>query len=261
MDTVSPFSNSGGPRILAHRGASVRERENTVAAFRLATDLGADGVELDVRRTADGVLVVHHDPAIEDVGRIPLVSMADIRRSAPWVPTFEEALDACTGVVNVEIKNSPAEPDHDPDDGVAQSVAPVLLGLIERGSALEFVVSSFNPRTIARVREVAPSLATGWLTMPGLDPLDALAVVVTQGHRALHPPIWSLTGAGAAAPGDAAGLDGALLDELIGAAHGAGIAVTVWTVDDPAAMLALAQAGVDAIITNVPDIAVSTLRP
>src|SRR5581483_6167395 len=103
--------------ILAHRGAHAPEtpgvRENTVEAFRRA-DL-ADGVELDVRRAPDGRLVVVHD-RIEG----PL---------APWVPTLEEALEACTGLVNVEIKSEP---------GLGEEVAVALRG------ASNVVVSSFN---------------------------------------------------------------------------------------------------------------------
>ena len=75
MDMSSP---SDGPRILAHRGASARARENTVEAFRLASALGADGVELDVRRTADGALVVHHDPSVDGVGALYESTMADL---------------------------------------------------------------------------------------------------------------------------------------------------------------------------------------
>jgi glycerophosphoryl diester phosphodiesterase len=246
-------STSGhrGPRILAHRGASLRERENTVEAFRMAGALGADGVELDVRRTADAVLVVHHDAEVDGLGRLCESTMADLRRSAPWIPTFEEALEACTGVVNVEIKNSPREPDHDPAEGVASTVARVLSEMSASGTALEFVVSSFNPRTIARVRDEAPNLATGWLIVPGVDPRDALAFVVAEGHRALHPPVWAFTDDGA---------DPGLLEELVAVAHAQEIELNVWTVDEPSVMLALAHAGVDAVITNVPDVAVETLR-
>lgn len=247
---MSSSSGNAGPRILAHRGASARARENTTEAFRLATELGADGVELDVRRTADGVLVVHHDLSVEDIGLIPKVTMADLRRSAPWIPTFEEALDACTGVVNVEIKSSPAEPEYDSRHEIADDVAAVLVALNRAGTSLEFVVSSFNPLTIGRVKEVAPELRTGWLIMPTFDAIEAVELVTSHGHQALHPPLWSL--------GE---LGDAVLDEVVGAAHARGVAISVWTVDDPSTMRRMAEAGVDSIITNVPDIAVSALRP
>ena len=101
--------------MIAHRGASRAERENTVAGVPPGGEMGSDAVELDVRRTADGVLVVHHDPDLAD-GRV------DRRPAAPPIcpptcPTLDAALDACAGMwVNVEIKNDPDEPDFDPTD-------------------------------------------------------------------------------------------------------------------------------------------------
>src|SRR5271155_5597270 len=88
--------------VYAHRGLHDKERENTVGAFTAAVALGVDGVELDVRRTGDGVLVVHHDPTI---GRLGIAEA--LQRDLPtYVPTLDEAMKACEGVlVNVEIKN------------------------------------------------------------------------------------------------------------------------------------------------------------
>ena len=71
------------PLVLAHRGANRLARENTVDAFVRARELGADGVELDVRRTADGVLVVHHDAAVEPVGLLVEQPFAEIRAALP----------------------------------------------------------------------------------------------------------------------------------------------------------------------------------
>ena len=77
------------PLVLGHRGASAGAPENTVAAFTRARELGADGVELDVRRTADGVLVVHHDPDVRGVGLIASTPVGGAARgparsSPPW---------------------------------------------------------------------------------------------------------------------------------------------------------------------------------
>ncbi len=91
-----------GPRILAHRGASRVARENTVEAFVGAAALGADGVELDVHRSADGELVVHHDAEAPGLGVLAEHSVDDIRRVLPYVPTLAEVLDACAELlVNV----------------------------------------------------------------------------------------------------------------------------------------------------------------
>src|SRR5215212_2876995 len=104
-------------QVIAHRGASRAEPENTIRAFRRAARMGSDAVELDVRRTLDGALVVHHNPGLPDCRVIAATDAADLPAS---VATLEAALDACAGMwVNVEIKNDPAEPDFDPDDTIA----------------------------------------------------------------------------------------------------------------------------------------------
>src|SRR5579885_3092565 len=89
------------PLVLAHRGGRGPARENTVAAFRHGLAAGADGVELDVRRSADGVLVVHHDPDVAGTAVDQLAAQV----LPPWLPTLGAALAACTGaVVDVEVK-------------------------------------------------------------------------------------------------------------------------------------------------------------
>src|ERR1700748_2973484 len=96
------------PLVLGHRGASAVEPENTLAAFARARELGADGVELDVRRTAHDVLVVHHDPRVDGLGVIVGSSFAELHAAVPAIPTLAEALDACRGLlVNAEIKCLP----------------------------------------------------------------------------------------------------------------------------------------------------------
>ena len=97
------------PRVIAHRGASTLARENTLEAFALAGRLGADAVELDVRRAAGGELVVHHDAHLPD-GRLIRATRHDELPSD--LPDLSAALDACAGMwVNVEIKNDPGEAD------------------------------------------------------------------------------------------------------------------------------------------------------
>src|SRR3989442_171546 len=92
----------GPPSVIAH------SRENTLEAFTAARSLGADGVELDIHRSADGALVVHHDAAAPGLGVLAEHSLAEIRAVIPSVPTLDEALDTCAGMfVNVEVKNLP----------------------------------------------------------------------------------------------------------------------------------------------------------
>jgi glycerophosphoryl diester phosphodiesterase len=219
-------------RVIAHRGASQRAPENTVTAFTIARAIGADLVELDARRTSDGVVVVHHDARLEDGRAVASLAASALPRH---IPTLAQALDACAGmVVNVEIKNTPGEPDHDPHDIHLDAI----LDVVRAGRPLdEVLVSSFNASTIARVHDREPALATAQLTFALDDPVAMVRDVARAGHRALHP--FDLT------------VDAA----LVALAHRAGLAVNVWTVDDESRMRALVAMGVDGICTNVPDVA------
>ena len=229
----------GDPRVLAHRGASRVAPENTIEAFAKARDLGADGVELDVHRSADGVLVVHHDAEAPGFGVLAEHSRDEIARALPSAPTLVRALDACAGMlVNIEVKNLPGDADFDPEDRAAADLVELLHSRDRRDDVL---VSSFNLATIDRVRDLDPDIATGFLTLVGLDPLEGVAVAHDRGHRAVHPDVRSL-------PGPAA-------DAVAERAHELGLAVNVWTVDEPSEIRRLAAAGVDGIVTNVPDVA------
>jgi glycerophosphoryl diester phosphodiesterase len=231
------------PRILAHRGACRVARENTVDAFVAAGALGADGVELDVHRSADGVLVVHHDADAPGLGVLAEHRAADIRRRLPHVPTLEEALDACAGLlVNVEVKNLPGDADFDPDDGAASGLVELLHARQNRD---EVLISSFNLATIDRVRALDPGLPTGFLTLLGFDPLDGIAIASDRGHSAVHPDVRSMRGP--------------VAEAVVGRARELGLAVNVWTVDAPEEIRRLAAAGVDGLVTNVPDIARAAL--
>lgn len=234
--------------MIAHRGASAHERENTLAAFAKAAELGAEWVELDVRTSADGVLVVHHDPHLAD-GRFVFETP---RGELPaHVPTLADAL-MCTAraglATNVEIKALPGEADESTAARVTDAAVDLVLEHVERFGPdgtdgtdgivpVEVLVTCFDPRTLARVRDRAPAtLRTGFLTMGG--PVeDVVAVARDGGHVAINP--W----------------DPIVAEPLVELAHRSGLAVNVWTVDDPARMAELVELGVDGLITNVVDTA------
>ena len=222
--------------VIAHRGASAVRKENTVEAFVEARRLGADMVELDVRRTRDGVLVIHHDASVPGGGAI-----VELRHDAlpPWLPTLEQAIDACVGmVVNIEVKSSPLDPDFDEDRWVAGRVAEQLG---ERGWRDRVLVSSFDLVSVDRIRAVDDAIPTALLTLPGFDTREAAATALAHGHRVLHPH------------------DLAVTPDLVAHLHALGMTVNVWTVDDPARMHELVEMGVDGICTNVPDVLVQVL--
>jgi glycerophosphoryl diester phosphodiesterase len=214
--------------VLAHRGANRLAPENTVAAMARAVELGADGVELDVHRSADGQLVVRHD-AETPVGALGDLTLAEIRDGLAGVPTLAEVLDVCRGrLVNVEVK--------DPDPRAAEALV-ALLG--QRNGADDVLVSSFDLRTVDRVHEAAPQVPSGLLSF-GLDVFEALATAEAHGHHALHPDVWTLLQA------DVAG--------LTRQAHDGGMAVNVWTVNEADDLRRLRDAGVDAVITDAADL-------
>jgi glycerophosphoryl diester phosphodiesterase len=222
--------------VLAHRGASGGTSENTVEAFCEARRLGADGVELDVRRSADGALVVHHDAEIPGVGPIAMLRVTDLPSA---VPLLDAAVVACGDLlINIELKDLPGEPGFDPTYPLAGLVAAFVA---ERDLVASVIVSSFDLAAANAVRLVEPAIATAWLTPSGFDQRRALDSVVAGGHAALHPHHSAVTA------------------DLVDSAHHAGVAVNAWTVDDPRRMRELAAASVDAIITNRPDLAKAVL--
>lgn len=221
----------GRPDVIAHRGASAAAPENTVAAFELAVEMGADGIELDVRRTADGHLVVHHDAHLADGSAI-----VSLRRDQlpEHVPDLDVALGACAGAwVNLEIKNTSSDPDFDPDRLLATATID-LLSTFPDGPE-RWLISSFDPGTIDRIRAIGSPIRTALLLFTITD--QALASAVASGHHALHP--W----------------EGNLDEPAVRAAHDAGLAVNAWTCNDEDRLRELIGFGVDGVCTDVPDVA------
>jgi glycerophosphoryl diester phosphodiesterase len=214
-----------GMLVLAHRGANRVAPENTVPAMREAVDRGADGVELDVHRTADGAMVVRHD-AETPGGPVGELALADLLHAHPEVPVLDEVLEVCRGrLVNVEIK--------DPDPRAAEAVVELLDA--RRGRADDVLVSSFDLATVDRVHELAPALPTGFLSF-GLDPHSALLIAFEHHHTAVHPDVWTLANIDVAA--------------FVARARDLGVQVNVWTVNDAEQLEQLRDAGVDAVITD-----------
>jgi glycerophosphoryl diester phosphodiesterase len=229
--------SSSTPLIAAHRGASKAERENTLAAFRLAESLGADMVELDVRLSADQHLVVHHDAVVEGLGPIVELRAADL---PPHVPTLAESLEACGAMhVNIEIKSDRDEPGYDTTHRLTRLVVELLAADPRKG---RYIVSSFDRSVIDLYKELDPAMATGFLYSVSARPGRVIDACVRDGHQAIHP------------------YHVPLIRRTVEQASEAGLAVNVWTVDDPDRMRALASWGVSALITNVPDVARVALR-
>ncbi len=239
---------AGEPLLLAHRGASAEAPENTLAAFRLAMDEGADGLELDVWRCGSGEVVVHHDrDARRSAGsalRLDRAPWNDLRRLdvGAWkgerfegerIPLLEEVLAALpAALVNVELKSQGW-----PDLRLATAVAKLLDRL---GAGSRCLVSSFEPALLAAFRLRAPRVATGLLVeaprcLEGRA-WDARARLVPRvlGVGAIHPPANQVTA------------------KRMAAWRRERLLVNVWTVDAPGEARRLAALGVDALVTNRP---------
>ncbi|SER89865.1 glycerophosphoryl diester phosphodiesterase [Propionibacterium cyclohexanicum] len=235
--------------VWAHRGASKAAPENTLPAFERAAELGADGVELDVQRTADGELVVCHDEQIDRTsdgrGFIAEYCLDELRGfdfanhmsgfgKLP-IPTLADVLDLLKETpltVNIELKNSVvAYP------GMESQVAE----LVHRcGWDDRVLYSSFNHRSMRAMADRGYRAGLLYETVMW-KPQE---YGVKLGAAALHP----------------AGTAVRLNPHCVRKAHGRGLSVNVWTIDQPEQIKALAHLEVDAIITNVPDVAVATLR-
>jgi len=215
------------PSVIAHRGASGHAHENSAAAFRRAVELGADGVELDIHATSDGVLLVHHDAEVRGVGRIgslPATVFAGHRLpNGEPIPTLPEALGLLRGLdVWVEVKTLPAEWDG------------ALFAVLDAGPTPErYAVHGFDHRIVARLGERRPRLRRGVLLASYL--LDI-------GHV--------LNGVGA----DTLWMEAHLIDpDLVTTVHEDGAGLIAWTANDPAEIRKLIQLQVDGICGNYPD--------
>jgi glycerophosphoryl diester phosphodiesterase len=242
-----------GSLIVAHRGASAREPENTLVAFESALAAGADVVELDVRLTKDGVPVVLHDPDVagttDGTGFVHQMTLGQVKRldasggAGPGqeIPTLAEALDligTSRGGANLEIKNLPGEPAF---DSPAESV---LLAALETVRATRFdgpvLVSSFNWLTIERCKAEAPEVLTGFLTIAPIDPWAALVYARQHGHDFVLPQVPALVAAE---------------ERFISDAHDGGVRVGTWVVDEEELLALFFGWGVDAVASNDPALA------
>jgi len=215
--------------VIAHRGASARELENSLAAFRAAAALGADAVELDVHATADGVIVVHHDEAIAGhrIARMTRPQLAALRlANGEPVPTLGDVLGLLGPALQVFVEVKSLPPQFDAS----------LLDVLRNGpNPPGYAVHAFDHRIVRRLGAARPGLRLGVLsTSYPIEPLrplrDAGATVLWQEHS--------------------------LVDRaLVAALHGAGMQLIVWTVDDVTAMRELLDFGVDGICTNRPEVA------
>ncbi len=236
----------GLPFIFAHRGASKVAPENTLPAFAAAIDLGADGVELDVQYTQDGKLVVFHNPTLESCtngsGRVTSHSFEEIRKldAGSWfgpqfagtkIPTLDEVLEFLHGklLVNIELKTV--------DLATSTIGADVVAAVRQHQMADDVVISSFNPVALRRARQAGREIECALLLAHDLP--GWMRSTVARHYslaQSLHPDV-------------------PMVDrKYVTWAHKRGFAVRPWTVDDEDDMQRMISLGVDAIITDLPEV-------
>ena len=218
--------------VVAHRGAHLVARENTLAAFEEAASMGVDGVELDVRRSADGALVVHHDPVAQ--GRV--IARTAARDLPRYVPYLGDAMAVLRGLsVNVEIKNlkDSSEPTYDETGDFAREV---LESLADLRSSQALTLSCFDLATCETLRSFDSEIYIGWLIWR--TPLSsALRGARERGFDAVNPHFRLMSRATAEEA-----------SEL-------GVELNVWTVNRTKDLRAMAALEVASIITDQPALA------
>lgn len=237
-----PFLDHPGPIPFAHRGGASEAPENTLPAFEHAVKLGFRYLETDVHTTADGVLIAFHDDRLDRVtdrtGRIEELPWSEVSRARvdgrEPIPLLEDVLGAWPDVrVNIDPK--------------ADAAVDPLVEVLRRTASVDRVcVGSFSDARIDRARDaLGPQLCTG------MGPEELVGLIrafqgesVTFRSQAAQIPPADPNGRPLATP------------ELVEVAHRHGIAVHVWTIDDPDEMRRLLDIGVDGIMTDRP----ATLR-
>ena len=244
--------------IVAHRGASRQAPENTMEAFRLGVEAGADAIELDVHLTADGQLVVIHDDTLDRTtdrtGAVSGLTMEEIGRAdagarfarpddagLPFrgkglrVPSLPEVLDWLPDRVGlvIEIKARAAA------DAVVEAVRDHA---VRRDGRL--AVISFDEAAIERVRELDREIKTGYLLVPTQPIEPALVWATEHGHAGVHPYEADL------------GMDPL---PILAQAHAYGREIGCYVVNEPDRMQHLAACGVWGFVTDVPDVARAAL--
>ena len=232
------------PLIIAHRGDSANAPENTLAAFRLAYENGADGIELDVMLSADQQLVVIHDDTLDrtsnghgKVGEMPLTALRELDAGAWFSPKFkgepipllDEVFTELGGkfLINVELKNYKTPKDQLPE---------LVVALVKKHALSDSVLlSSFNARNLLRAKSLAPEIRTGLLTLPGWLGLPMRGFLGRRyGADDLNPYYRDVSA------------------KMVQTRHQMGQKVNVWTVDAPNDLRRMQSFGVDMIICNDP---------
>jgi glycerophosphoryl diester phosphodiesterase len=237
MPSLHPALASPRPLVFAHRGGSKLGPENTFPAFDLGLAAGADGLELDVQLSRDGIVIVHHDRLLgrTNRGAGPVGDRTAEELAAFGVPTFRAVLERYPHArIIVELK--------EPDAGLARAAVED----VRRARAIERVCfGSFSVRALRAIRRTEPEMATSAGTMEVRLALYRSWIGLSPGrvpYQVFQVP-------------ETSGTTRVVSERFVRLAHKAGLVVQVWTVDEPDDIRRLLEWGVDGIISDRPDIA------
>ena len=230
------------PWIIAHRGASEEEPENTLRAFRRAAELGADMVELDLHLSRDGGPVVIHDARVDKttdgVGEVRTLPLAALRQldagRGERIPTLQEVIDALRGRCRLYLELK------------AAGTPAVTVETVRRaGMVDDVIVGSFQPELVREVVARAPEIATSLLIRAGVE--DPVAPTLAAGAAYAHL-CWERWGTNPAE---------LLTPALLGRLRGAGLGIVLWHEERPEIIARLRGLPVDGVCGNRPEL----LRP
>jgi glycerophosphoryl diester phosphodiesterase len=237
------FLDHPGPLAFAHRGGAAEGRENTMAAFSRAVDLGYSYLETDAHATADGVLLAFHDHTLDRVtdrsGRISQLPYREVGKARiggrDEIPLLEDLLGTWPDVrVNIDVKES-------------QAILP-LARAIGRTRAYDRVcLTSFSDLRLAQARK-----AVGREVCSALGPRGVAALRTAAIHGGYGRLLTGLARAGVPCAQVPVGFRGLRVTtrSFVRTAHAIGLQVHVWTIDDPVMMTHLLDLGVDGIMTD-----------
>lgn len=240
-----PSLPKGRPFVLGHRGARAHAPDNTLRAFELAIEHGADGIEVDVRMTADGALCIAHDeeihfeefPRLLRLGRLTKSQLGKLHLPGGHrVPTLRGVLEfqARTGcMVNVELKG-------EVENGAWMCEQAAREIRVHGGNGL--VLSSFSPLTVKRLTKLLPEIPTALLFDKDQTLMQRVLPLSPLGAVGAHPE------------------DACVTPEMVTRLKRKGAFVGVWTVNDSARAKALAEMGVDVLISDDPGPIVRSFR-
>ena len=243
---MMPVTEASSPIILAHRGGGLEAPENTMAAFEHTRSLGVCHIETDAHLTADGKVVISHDPTVDrcfnGTGLISGYTWAELSRlrneAGEKIMLLAEALEAFPDMYfNIDAK-------------IAGVEGPMIRVIEEHGACDRVLLASFSEARLRKIRDLA---ATGIATSLGVD---AVARLTAAAKTATSPAVWRIPGprqgAIAAQVPVTYGPVTVIDERFVAAAHTAGLAVHAWTIDEAEEVERLVGLGVDGIVTNRP---------